>query len=403
MGIKGLMPFLKKKGLSEEALRPITSAAFFDKRVGLDTAILLYQAVATSESPAAHLQLLANRAAYFMKLDATPVFVFDGVHPEEKRAEEDRRRQRREATEAKLSEAQTRLAAAPGDPELQDQVEKLRRQCVRVTSRHLEEAETFLRALGLPVVRAPGEAERCLAALQASGALHLAVSEDTDTLVSGARAWVRCFGDLSNGNLPPLERKACEVRLERVLIELGMSYDAFVNFSALCGCDFAPKLPKVGPVLAFRLAQEVDQQGGSADPWTLSPQSMERCVRAALEQKAVAAAVAADNRDPESWIEQYVRAKKLLAYDSSEAMPVVPERCAPDARSLWPFLKTYSDLAVPPELMERGINDDDDAAPKRKRARPAPIEVTGSEETDAKLPRSAGSKVRQPPSPEGTV
>ena len=75
---------------------------------------------------------------------------------------------------------------------------------------------------------------------------------------------MRCFGNLSNASLPPLERTACEVRLERVLGELGLSYDGFVNFAALCGSDFAAKLPKVGPVLAFRLAKEVDAQGGGA-------------------------------------------------------------------------------------------------------------------------------------------
>ena len=156
MGIKSLMPFLKKQGLSDQALKPVTTTAFFDKTVGLDVAILLYQALADLRLPGRPPAAPGQPGGLLRAAGRPAVFVFDGAHPEEKREEEAKRRERREATESRLREARGRLEARPHDPELRTEVEKLQRQCIRVTGRHIEEAEAFLRGLGLPVIKAPG-------------------------------------------------------------------------------------------------------------------------------------------------------------------------------------------------------------------------------------------------------
>ena len=125
---------------------------------------------------------------------------------------------------------------------------------------------------------------------------------------------------------------------------------------------------------------------------------MERCVRAALEQKAVAAALAsAGGPTPDQWVDRYRRAKSLLAHDPGEALPEVPGRAEPDERAPWPLLLRYADLSVPPELRDGTTHP-----PAPKRPRPAPLDVAapGAARDDGPLtaPRQA-----QAPSPQGTV
>lgn len=359
------MTFIRSRKLDETALKKVSSSVFFDRTVGLDVAILLYQSLAVSESDCAHLQFLANRAAFFYQLGATPVFIFDGKHPQEKEAEESCRRERRQKVQEQLENAQQLLRSEPQDQELMDKVEKLKRQCIHVTSKHISESFEFLTALGIPVIEAPGEAEKCLATLQATQKLHLAVSEDTDTLVSGARRWIRCFGDLNNPRLPPLERMATEVRLDGVLKGLELSYDAFVNFCVLCGCDFARKIPRVGPGLAYKIAKAVDDSGGGLV--LLSPQSMKRCVLAALDERSVRKHLESNPEDarPETeWIAEHERAKQLLSFDANEEMPSVPDDGSLDDERLWPFLMRYPQLHIPDEIRNRQQR----AAQQRKRS-----------------------------------
>lgn len=368
------MPWLKGR-LSERALVPVGPSAFHDKRVGIDVAILMYQAFGSSDSPHAHLQLLARRARFFADLQAVPIFVFDGEHPPEKREEEAKRRKQRARTTERLAAAEADLAADPADPRLNDAARRLRRQCIRVTPAHLEEARELLRALGWPVLTAPSEAEKHLAALQTEGAIDLAVSEDTDTIASGARLCVREFNRLNDARVPPSERYACQVDLMCLLAELGLSYDGFVNMCLLCGSDFAPKIPQVGPALAYKVALAVDGQGGVREPMALRPDSIGRCLAHLLSGKhpRVDSRMRAEpDFDPSEWGRRYASAKRVLAEHEvppdSDALRV-PEAVGTDPDRLRRFLADRPGL-------EDLIGPEGGGQPAGRK-RPAPLDVSG--------------------------
>ena len=44
--------------------------------------------------------------------------------------------------------------------------------------------------------------------------------------------------------------------LDVILEKLNLNYEQFVDFCILCGCDYSPKIPRLGPITAFSLIKK---------------------------------------------------------------------------------------------------------------------------------------------------
>merc|ERR1712039_588518 len=122
------------------------------------------------------------------------------------------------------------------------------KQTVKVTKEQNEETKRLLTLMGLPIIEAPSEAEATCAALCRDGKVYAAATEDADCLTFGTKVLVR--------NLMAAEsqkKQILEVSLERVLEQLNITMDQFIDFYILCGCDYCDTLKGVGPATAIRL------------------------------------------------------------------------------------------------------------------------------------------------------
>lgn len=73
------------------------------------------------------------------------------------------------------------------------------------------------------------------------------IGEDIDTLVFGGETLVKNF------NRSDL---ATEIKLSALLSSLELSYDQFVDFCILCGCDYSSKIAGIGPVKALAMIKK---------------------------------------------------------------------------------------------------------------------------------------------------
>jgi flap endonuclease-1 len=96
--------------------------------------------------------------------------------------------------------------------------------------------------MGLPVIQAPSEAEAQCAWLAKNKYVEGVIGEDIDTLLFGSPLLVRNFNRGS---------EAIEINTAEVLAALGLTFEQFIDFSILCGCDYTAKIPMVGPVNAL--------------------------------------------------------------------------------------------------------------------------------------------------------
>merc|ERR1712151_1013711 len=187
-----------------------------------------------------HIIGMLTRSIRLMENGIKPVYVFDGKPPELKLKELEERREKRDEAKANLAKA-----VEEGNAE---QILKSTKMTVKVTKEQNEEVKTLLRLMGLPVVDAPSEAEATCAALCRDGKVYAAATEDADCLTFGTKVLIR--------NLMAAEsqkKQILEVTLERILEQLNISMDQFIDFCILSGCDYCDTLKGVGPATAIRL------------------------------------------------------------------------------------------------------------------------------------------------------
>merc|ERR1711972_720118 len=187
-----------------------------------------------------HIIGMLTRTIRLMENGIKPVYVFDGKPPELKLAELAERRAKRDDATANLQ-----TAMESGD---QEQILKATKGTVRVTKEQNEQTKQLLRLMGIPVVDAPSEAEATCAALCRDGKVYAAATEDADCLTFGTKVLVR--------NLMAAEsqgKQIMEVNLERILEQLNITMDQFIDFCILSGCDYCDTLKGVGPATAIRL------------------------------------------------------------------------------------------------------------------------------------------------------
>jgi len=255
MGIKQLGKFLKSNCPSAMSHHSCASD-YKEAQVAIDVSPCLYQCMTAmgdtppgvqpgSELDTSHIVGLFRRSVRLLELGIKPIFVFDGEAPEMKSHVLQQRAKHRARSKELLEEAQ-----AVGDEEA---MKRYGARLVKATQRHNDEAMELLRMMGLPVLRAPGEAERLCAQLAQSGYAKAAATEDFDALVFGAPKVLR---NLHHGSASPQLPLVQEICLSEILAQLHFSQLEFVDFCILAGCDYLPTISKVGIMTAQQLIKK---------------------------------------------------------------------------------------------------------------------------------------------------
>lgn len=127
-------------------------------------------------------------------------------------------------------------------------VMKMAQRTVRVTKAMNEDAKKLIKAMGMPVVQAPGEAEAFCSHLVKIGKAYATVSEDMDSLTFGSTILIRGMSSSKSSKASEL----VQIELPKVLSSLKLTYEQFVDMCILCGCDYTGTIGGVGPVKAYK-------------------------------------------------------------------------------------------------------------------------------------------------------
>nr|PVC51487.1 5'-3' exonuclease [Theileria orientalis] len=268
MGIKGLIPFLNEKvpgsmtemsleSLSGESIAVDASTALYQFTIAIRDSSYFSSLVNASGESTSHLYGMMSRCSKLLECGIKPVFVFDSKPPELKLKTLEKRRQRREEASTSLKQA-----IAEGDKE---SIRKLMGRTVKVTKEMNDSAKKLLRLMGVPVIEALEEAEAQCAYLVRNSLCRFVASEDTDTLAFGGGYLLRNVTASSN-------KKIVKVDLQKALKGLDLTFEQFVDFCILCGCDYCDTLEGVGPKTAYTLVKRhasleeiVNIKGGNYD------------------------------------------------------------------------------------------------------------------------------------------
>ncbi|XP_012088805.1 flap endonuclease 1 [Jatropha curcas] len=253
MGIKGLTKLLADN--APKAMKEQKFESYFGRKIAIDASMSIYQflivvgrtgsEMLTNEAGevTSHLQGMFNRTIRLLESGMKPVYVFDGQPPDLKKQELAKRYSRRaDATEDLAQALETGI---------KEDIEKYSKRTVKVTKQHNEDCKRLLRLMGVPVIEAPSEAEAQCAALCKSGKVYAVASEDMDSLTFGAPRFLRHLMDPSSRKIPVME-----FEIKKILEELNLNMDQFIDLCILSGCDYCDSIRGIGGLTALKLIRQ---------------------------------------------------------------------------------------------------------------------------------------------------
>jgi len=223
MGIKHLNKFLKKECNESIKLLPLKSLS--GKTIVIDTSIYLYKFLVDGEESLIENLLTMLNLFRFYKI--TPLFIFDGETPAEKKALLEKRKE-----EKKTAERQYHLLKDTMDEnvETQKQMIELKKRFVYIKREQIELVKKLFDAYGVNYAVARGEADEMCAYLVLKGTAWACLSEDMDMFVYGVPRILR-YLSMNNHNVVLYD-------LPKILIQLKMDENELREICVLSGTDY---------------------------------------------------------------------------------------------------------------------------------------------------------------------
>ncbi|SVE46032.1 uncharacterized protein METZ01_LOCUS498886, partial [marine metagenome] len=168
-----------------------------------------------------------------------PIYCFDGIPPPEKNEVLRKRYEHKEKIKKKIEDLKEE-----GNKEHAD---KLKNQVVYVSKEHKKKLFELFELLGIPCIKAEGEAEELCAYLQKENIANFTLTEDTDSLVFGCSSILKSSPD---------KNMYLEYNLRDILFNLNLSYNQFIDMCILLGCDYCPSIYRLGPINGYKIIKE---------------------------------------------------------------------------------------------------------------------------------------------------
>jgi flap endonuclease-1 len=200
-----------------------------------------------------HLVGLFSRFSNLMEKGVKFVFVFDGKAPELKHKERERRK------DLKLEATKLYEEAKQGED-----IENMKKYAARtafLTSEMIQDAKDLLTAMGIPYVDAPSEGEAQAAYIVKKADAYAVVSQDADSLLSGAPRVIRNLSISKKRKMPGSYNYQTVnpemIDLKDNLSNMKISQDQLIALSILVGTDYNYGGVKgIGPKKGIKLVQK---------------------------------------------------------------------------------------------------------------------------------------------------
>jgi len=199
-----------------------------------------------------HLSGLFYRTTKLIENEIKPVYVFDGKPPELKHNTINERIQAKKQALEKYEKAKAKQDFA--------EMKKYAQATSRLTSEMISESKELLKAMGLPIIQAPGEGEAQAALMTIEGKCWASASQDFDSLLFGSPKLIRNMTISGRRKLPG---KQIYILVEPELIKLNynlkkmsITREQLVEIGLMIGTDFNKGIKGIGPKKALEAVKQ---------------------------------------------------------------------------------------------------------------------------------------------------
>jgi 5'-3' exonuclease len=223
MGIKHLNKFLKKE--CNESIELLSLKSLSGKTIVVDTSIYLYKFLTDGEESLIENLLTMLNLFRFYKI--TPLFIFDGETPAEKKALLEKRKEEKKTAEREYYLLKDTMNE---NVETQKQMIELKKRFVYIKREQIELVKQFFDAYGVHYVVATGEADEMCASLVLKGTAWACLSEDMDMFVYGCSKILRYFSLINH--------TVVLYSMKYILKELDLTQTEFREICIMSGTDY---------------------------------------------------------------------------------------------------------------------------------------------------------------------
>jgi len=227
MGIKNLNRFLLDN-CSKKSIKKTHLTHFANKTLVIDTSIYLYKFVGENTL----IESMYLFISILKKHDITPIFIFDGKPPPEKKELLIQRRNEKIEAENRYMNIQKSLEELPEESRLcaMSEMEQLKKQFIRIKEEDIRKVKELLDCYGISYYVSPGEADQLCAHFVQSGKAWGCITDDMDMFLYGCNHIIR--------HLSLLNHTVVYYDMVSILKDLKMSQQNFREIMVLSGTDY---------------------------------------------------------------------------------------------------------------------------------------------------------------------
>ena len=225
MGIRNLTRFINVN--SKNGIQKMVLLKLKGKTIVIDTSIYLYK-FASNDSLIEDMYSLCSLLLFYK---ITPIFIFDGFTPKEKKVEIKLREEKKRIAKIKFLFFEKILTRYPKEKiYIKKKMNILRRQFTTVSKSDRNSVKELLKNMGISYYQAAAEADSLCAQLVLNGTAWGCLSDDSDLFVYG------CPNILTNLNLQ--NHTILLYNMKNILNDLNMTLQLFQSMCVLSGTDY---------------------------------------------------------------------------------------------------------------------------------------------------------------------
>jgi len=171
------------------------------------------------------------------KFSITPLFIFDGCPPKEKRSTLKSRKNIKQKYKTRIIQLETTLKFESNINKknlILKKISSFKKKLVYINDDIIQTSKTLLDYMGIGYLQADGEAEHLCAKLSKLNIVDGVISDDTDTMACGANIILRQFTNRND--------TVIYYRMDEILYNLNINLNSFVDMCILLGTDYNSKL-----------------------------------------------------------------------------------------------------------------------------------------------------------------
>lgn len=267
MGIKGLNKLINEYAPSAIYQQDISE--FKGSKIAIDSDNLIHK-FKSSNTANSHIFGFINNVSKYLENGIVPLYVFDGSPTEAKKKNaifkrnvnlEQLKAKNRDLNSVfvelidkiKDIKSNNKYIIEPTEEmnEVLNQIYKIEKKIsyMSVGKSPRNDCKYLLKLLGIPFIVANNDAEAFCVTLYDRGIVDYVYAEDTDTIpYFVSRNSSKPLKILRKGKT---ENTFTVVDVQEIMKCMKLNYKLFIDMCILCGCDFCPTVPKIGPTKAY--------------------------------------------------------------------------------------------------------------------------------------------------------